>query len=424
MTRSERCLLLGCILCLAGIDAQAQFVQYNPPGTFEEKRESTEELLERSIKEARWRWGRFYAHPWIGIRNITYVDPVTGVDGVETTDFTASVGAGVRAYMPVGSELTLAIHALPEYVWWRDLSERRRINGRYGVGLFGNLGRTGLELSATRNEDARIVSREVEEQANIQDDVATASLEVDIGHGFAAFASGTLRSVSFREEASQAATSFAALERDEQVLRAGIKVELPRGLTVGIGLEDAQVDFTQAPDRSLSGTSPILLLDYDAERFYLEAELAARDLEPDSGSRSVPYDDITGSFKAAWRFPGGSELQFFGAQNLVYSLNDRTAYFEDVSVGLGFKTNLTSQLSLRLFAQDGTNDYVDFEPAPVPRSDDYQAYGLDLRLALGRFTLSLGASQTDYDSNLPQFDRETTTIRSGLTLGLGGSPWG
>ncbi len=413
-------------LTMFATSASAQFEQYTPPGSFEETRESTEDLLERSMKEARWRLGRVFLHPWLGLRNIAFVDPVIDRDGNEVSDFTASIGAGIRAYAPIGRELTLAVHALPEYVWWQDLSERRRINGRYGTGLFGNFGRTGLEITATRQEDSRYVSREIEERINTRDEEGTLALEVDVGRGVSIFGEGSVRRLRFVDDTEQEALlGLGSLERDEEILRAGVKVPLPRGLTLGLGLESSEVDFTDNDDRSHSGTSPILHLDYDGSRFFLAIRLAFRDLEADPGSRFVAYDDPTGNLRYSWKLSSNTEIQLSGDRNLIYSSDDRWAYFEDTGFGLAVRTALTSQMSLRMFAEQGDNSYVSFVPASPARNDDHVAFGGQLEIGLGRVTLTIGASTTDYDSNLPGFDRSTTTILSGLTLGSrGGSPWG
>lgn len=423
--RSHRTISLGLVLALCATCAAAQFEQYTPPGSFDETRESMEDLLDRSMKEARWRWGRVFLHPWLGVRNISFVDPVTDSDGTETSDFTASIGAGIRAYAPVGRELTLAAHALPEYIWWQDLSERRRLNGRYGVGLFGNLGRTGLEITATRADEERFVSREIEELANTRDELARLALEVDVGRGFSVFGEGSVRRLRFLEDAEEVLLGLGALERDEDILRAGVRVPLGRTLVLGLGVESSEVDFTSNQDLSHSGTSPILQLDADTPRSQLSIQVAFRDLEADAGARFPAYDQPTGSLRFSRQLGGASRFQLFGNRNLVYSPTDTWAYFEDTALGVGLQTALTSQLSLRIHAGQGDNAYVAFAPASPERSDDYVAFGGQLQVTLGRVTLTLGASTTDYDSNIPDFNRSTTTIQSSLILGSrGGSPWG
>ncbi len=427
--RGRLCLGLALLLVptlLVPGGAHAQFQQYTAPGSFEELRESMESLLERSMKDARWRFGPAFVHPWIGLRDVSYVD--------QESDVAATVGAGIRGYLPV-KELTLAVHALPEVRWAQSESEQNRLDGRYGIGLFGNFGRTGLELSVTREDVARFFSRQLEVRVNTRDELATASVEVDVGRGISMFGGGSIRQLSFFQE--DALTSgVSELNRDEEHLRLGFRFNLPRGLGIGLGVEDSKVDFAGSEDRSNSGTSPILELGYDTRLFSFLADLAYLDLEPEPGSGFVPYQEVAGSLQVAWRTAGPVEIQFSGYRNLVYSGGSRWAYFQDTGLSVGANTSLTSRMSLRLFAETGQDEYVSFMPvspepvAPEPvapeRNDDFDAFGGSFQFKLDRFTFSLGASRTDYDSSLPEFDRTSTVISSRLSLGFGGSnsPWG
>lgn len=426
-SKRSRCLCLGLALSWIPTWASAQFDQYTAPGSFEEQRESTEELLDRAVKDARWLLGSIAVEPWISLRDFAYVDSADrGDSGARAeSDLKATVGVGLKAYVPVGRELTLALHALPEYVWWKDRSGRNRVDGRYGAGLFGNLGRTGVELSATRQDEGRLVSREVERQANVRQQEVTAAFELDLGRGVTAFGAGSLRQFRFMPEAEDAELGLGNLERDEEILRAGLRFALPRGLSVGLGVERSRADFERSAERSNSGTSPILQVEYDGEPLFLALDLALRDLRPEPGSSFVPYQDVTGSLRLAWRTFGLLRLELFANRNLVYSTANRWAYFEDSALGAGVTVGLGSRTSFRVFVEEGVNEYVSFLSTPAPRADDFEAFGGDLRVRLGRFTLNLGASETAYDSNLPEFSRTTTVIRSGLNLGwYGGAPWG
>ncbi len=405
--------------------AGAQFVQYTPPGRFEEERESMEGLLDRSMKDARWRWGRLFIHPWVGISDLSYIDDDGGPPGGENSesDYTATVGAGVRAYLPLRNA-TLALHVLPEYVWWKDSDDRRRLNGRYGAGLFTNLGRTGLEVSATRIQSAPFVSRELQQKITTRDDEGEVAVEVDVGRGVALFGGGSVRRVRFLR-ASDDPERVDELERDEEVARAGVRFQLPRSLTIGLGVESSTVDFVRSETRSNSGTSPILQIDFDALPISFSAHLAWRDLEAETGSSFVPYDAVTGSARLAWRTTGRLDVQLFADRNLVYSASQEWAYYEDTTVGAGIRFGLSSRTSLRLFADRGRDEYSAFAASPVERRDDFDSFGGDFLFRMGRFSVNLGATKTDYDSNLEDFDRSITVIHSGLNMAIGGSsPWG
>jgi hypothetical protein len=406
--------------------AWAQFQQYTAPGQLVESRETMQELLERRMKESRWRLGRTFLDPWIGVRDIAYVDNVQGaVQGEQQSDLTASLGIGLRAYRPIGSELTLAAYALPQYVWWRELTDRRRVNGRYGAGLFGNLGRTGLELTAARSEDALFFSRELEVPVNTRLDRGAAQLEIDLVGDLSLFAGAELRRVRYLDEDDPALSNLDLLDRDEEILRAGVRFHLFGALEIGVGAEDSTVDFDAGErDRSNRGTSPVLQVEFRGSGLRLGSSLAWRDLEPEPGSAFVPYEEVTGNFQLEAGVAGRLRPQLYGRRNLVYAIDPQWAYFEDTGFGVGLRASLGSSAGVRLFVEQGTNDYIAFGGA-LDRRDEYRARGGELRIRLGRFSLLVGATRTRYDSDAPQFDRDVTVIRSGLVVGSGGdSPWG
>ena len=61
--------LLALLASVRSTPAVAQFVQYTQPGFFEPRREDTEKVLERHMTEARWRAGRLFLDPWVGMRD-------------------------------------------------------------------------------------------------------------------------------------------------------------------------------------------------------------------------------------------------------------------------------------------------------------------------------------------------------------------
>ena len=161
-----------------------------------------------------------------------------------------------------------------------------------------------------------------------------------------------------------------------------------------------------------------------------EGKLEKRELDPAGvavGARhqEVPFDEVTGKAQLELRFGGRLRPQLYANRNLVYSIDQRWAYFEDNAVGLGIRTSLGRLASLRLFVEQGTNDYTALGSGLVDRRDDLDVFGGDLRFTFGRYSVQIGATRTKYDSNLAGFDREVTVIRSGLGFGTGGgSPWG
>lgn len=403
--------------------ASAQFTQYTPAGTFRESRETTDLILERNMENARWKLGRALLDPWAGVRDIGYV---SNVQGTGVSDYTATAGIGIRGWLPVGSDFTLAAHFLPEYVWWKDLTERNRWNGRYGVGFFGNLGRTGLELSATRVDDATFFSREFEDRVNTRVDEALAKVEVDLGRSFKLFTSGTLRSIDYLPDDEDDVIRLSVVDRDEGIFRLGVGFTLPRGFEIGVGFEASDVSFDPGPsDLSNSGLSPLILMRYEGSSLSFNADMAFRSLEPEgSGSQFVDYDGTTGHFQLGWRTMGRLQLQLFGGRDLVYSFSDTWAYFEDTAIGIGLRGGLSSWASARIFVETGENPYTPFDSGGPDRTDDYNAWGGNIDFNFDWIRVYLQVDQTSYDSNFPGADRDVTIWRSSIGFGLGnGLSW-
>jgi len=407
---------------LAATAAGAQFVQYTPPGSHLQAPEATQERLDAAMENARWRLGRLFLHPWIEFRDAGYIDSTRTGD----SELTATAGAGLRTYLAAGSRLTWAAHALPEYVWYQDREQQRRLNGRYGLGLFGNYGRVALELTATRVEEARFFSREFEDRVNVRDDHGAVSFQIDLGHGIALFGLASLLRIRYLDEDDVTLPPLDLTDRDEEILRAGVRMELPRGWVLGLGVEQSQVDFEE-PDspRSNSGTSPMLELRFAGQDFTFRSEVAWRSLESENAMDPWTYDSTSGRALAVWRPVAPVELQLYGRRNLVYSYAATTSYFEDTTLGVGVRSSLGRLATIRLFAEQGRDDYVDFETGALARRDDFDTLGGEFQWQLGPLTLMVRGSETDYDSNQPHFDRTVTVIQSSLILRRGGSgsPW-
>ena len=420
--RLEAVALLGMALPLPCL---AQFNQYTAPGSFQERPVSKEEQLDQAIDEAPWSLGRFFLEPWIGISDFAYVDvggrSQVGSDSAANgrqPDLTLTLGAGIRIYCPVASDFVFEAHFLPAYVWFRDQSDRRRLNGQYGLGLFGDLGRTDLEVSVSRNDEARFLSNELQRRASQRNDKASAGLQVELVSGVAIFGSASRLEVRLLEDA--APLSGDPLDRDEDVYRAGIRFRSRRGFQLGLALEDSEVVFTDDRfDRSNYGVAPVVELGIGGERLWLAADVAFRSLDPLEGSQFVAFEGPTGSAWLSWNLRTSLELQLSGGRDLAYSITETWAYFVNERFGIGLRTGLGSGSRLKFFAERGQDDYIAVVSDIQPRIDDFDSYGTELEIELTQITLAAGWTRTVYESSLPEFDRRVDEIKIGAALGLG-----
>jgi hypothetical protein len=409
------------------LPAAAQFPQYTAPGTLADIRASTRENIEGEIEDARWETGPFRISPWLGLKNASYTGNVfaSGPED-EVSDVTATAGAGVRVYVPFGTKVFWAAHALPEYVWWADLEERRRLNGRYGTGLFVYANRLTLELEARRADEQQIVTPEVEQLINARRDILSGALEIRVVGSLHLFAAAG--DVEFRnlldEESGGLVPPYELLDRDEQVTRAGVRFKVRERFSIGVAAEESDVDFVADPARSYTGDGVALELAYQANRFEVLADVADRELEPLPGGAFVPVDDTFGRVQLIFGPQSRMPISAYGQRTLVYTLSEDYSSFSDDLLGIAVTPKLGRRFAWRLYFESGENEYVPISPLIPPRQDDVVSYGTDLSLSLSKWALLvLGARSTDYDSTLEEFDRELTSVGLSLEVGIGEFSW-
>jgi hypothetical protein len=401
----------------------AQFDEYRPPGGVVEPPADRKKALKSASESARWHLGPVRLSPWWELRDIQYVDNSFGVSDGTKGDLTATVGAGLRAYFRTGPKVYWRIQALPEYVWWRENSDRRRLNGRYGLGAYAFWNHLTLEATADRAQEQKFVSPEVSALTQARSYRGALAIDFRVTDRISLFA-GAER-IGLRNLVSRAPgeAPFDQFDRDENFLRGGARYRLPRGFSIGAGVEHAAIDFIDAPertDRSNVGTSPFLELSQQNEDRFFNLEIAARSADPRPGSSFVPFSSTTAKLTAG--FGTGSRLSTsaYGSRGIVYTLASGYSYLEDDRVGGSLNFKVSHRTSVRMFAEVGRDTYRVAVPGTPERRDDLRAYGAELNLATGRSSsFGLRLNRVDLTSDRPGFDRSVTTIGAGLTLRSG-----
>lgn len=403
--------------------AKGQFFHFVPPGGPDERPESVEERLEREIKDAPYRFGPIRIAPLVGFRDVAYVRDLFDAEEESRSDVTATAGAGFRAYLRTGRKVTWIAQVLPEYVWWKEREDARRLNVSGGLETIFLFNRLTVDLAASRVEQQRIVTPEIPELVNSAIDVGRIDAELEATPQLRPFVSARWSHheglVEEREDPRVARVEL--LDRDEQVLRGGLHWYPRVGWKIGLGAESSQVDFDRPTlDSSNEGTAPVLELEIDRPHFFFNADLAARSLEATEGSRFVDYDRVTGSV-ALSLLPGGRlESALYANRQLLYSVSSDAPYLEDQRLGVSLGIGIGQRATVRVFVETGNNDYVTFAPDAPNREDDLTAYGGSLRFTLvNNLVLAFQVTRLELDSNLSGADRSYTS--GGITLTLRGN---
>lgn len=413
--------------CAVAATAAGQVSQYTAPGALAVKDVSTKERFEAAMEDARYRLGPFRIAPWLSLRDFTYVDNVFGTTEPTTSDFTATVGAGLHAYLPMGEKLVLGAYVLPEYVWWADLESRRGLNGRVGVGLFGYFNRLTVEAKAFKSRTQQYASNEFEVPVNLGDTGGDLDIDLRILERLSLYVSANEDRWRYREEdfAGGPGTALLLLDRDETRVGGGLRYRFREDIAVSLGYTRFDTDFFDPEfDASNSGSSPTLSASLDGKRLWASATVYWMTLDPKSGSVFVPVDGTAGRLQLGWRSPGGLDVRAYGGRSLAYSVSSVSPYYVDDRWGLSVGTTLGWRTQVSVFGERGNNRYVGDSPGTEDRRDDVTSYGTRIAVTLGRkFSLDLYVNNTDYDSPEPGTDRSIMRVQTSLRYAGGRGGW-
>jgi len=408
------------LLLLKAGSAAAQF-QYTPPGGPAEKPANRKQALEHEAETARFHLGAVRIAPWLAVHDVAYVRTLLASSGEKIpADLTASVGAGFRAYLRSSPKVIWTAGVLPEYVWWRQQAARRRVNGRYQLGLHSFFNRLTLEVAAGREQVLQTVTPEVPALTSARTDRAEVLAEVEVTRALFAFTSYSVTQQTNLVDVEQGPLlqSLALLDRRERVWRGGLRWQPRKELSVALGVESSRVDFERtALPRSNRGTCPLLQNLLHGHVMGFDCEIVDRSLNSQHGSDFVPFHKATGRAAFLFGTEGRVRGTVYGSRDLVYSLTSGYAYLQDDRVGASLVSDLGFHISGRLFAETGKDEYTAFAPATPHRADDVTSLGGQLNFGLGKeVVVGIQFLRSRYTSNQPGADR--TFSSAGLTVNL------
>lgn len=429
-------LLLALVLAVLALPVVAQAPQYTAPGGATAERPRTKEDLEKRMEEARWRVGPLRLAPWLAVRRLTWEEDVfvqrEGREDEATSDLTGSVGAGLTAYLPTGPKLFWVAQAMPEYLWWLDLSERNQWVGRYGAGVYADLNRLRIGVNGRRSEQQQVVTPEEPLQVLSDQRTASANAELDLADTLTLRVSGSRIEVENRlpdadgpgADLPPGVADFTRLDREERALRGELSYRPREPVEVALGVEATETDFaTGARDLSSTGTSPYLSLRLDGHSLSLDSRVVRRELEPEPGSDLRAVDATEGQlrlrFTPGWRFTFG----LYGHRSTVYALDLDYSHLTDQRLGVELSAPFGERLTVRAFTETGDAEYEPLPGSPA-RTDDVTAWGAEASFRLGEWlSYRAGFQQVSYDSNLPGFDRDLSRVTSSVVLSTGDWIW-
>lgn len=420
---------LAFLVLLAARPAAAQFRQYTSPGSLGAQDISAKQAMEKSVGNAPWKLGPFRFQPYIGLKDVGYVENLRGNDGQPLDDYTATFGLGLKAYLPVGPKMVVAAHYLPEYTWWKESTDLRGWHLRSGVGLFAYFNHMTVELKGTGTDLLDYVSAEFDSPATVDTLALALDTAIDLHGPWAVTVGGTFGDIAYDDTGVENVfnNQLEQLDREEKTARVGVRYTLDNGFAIGVAGHWTWADFDErVRDRSSEGFGPSLLISNEGERWSASVDVSRFDLEPSTPtSQFVPYSEVTGKASLSWRGRNRIGATGYGGRNVVFTLLDDTSYFVDERYGASIDYLLGWRTQFRVFGELGTNEFQGLAGTSVDRVDDYLGYGGSLQVKItDATTFVFGFIRQDWDSTFPGADRTITTLRINLSLGTGLlSPW-
>jgi hypothetical protein len=391
--------------------------QYRAAGTGLDLLPNRQEELTKAMQQARWNWGGLRVAPWIGVRNITYEERGTP-DGPKG-ELTATAGAGLKGYLPLGAHGMFSLHALPEYTWWQKQSDRNTPVGHYGAGYFLWGNRVEGEATAQRVKEVTYLSSDLLIREPQRTDVVAVQAQVRIAGSIALFVRGHLNQTRILANSGiEPIDPAALLDRDEDEVRVGVRYVLrgKRGYVGGGALQEHH-DFIGAADvaRSNEGSSWYSEISVTGNHFDVATDVTRRNLQATGGGTFPGYDGTNGAasitFHPGWR----TRYQAYGLKQLRYTAISFGTFAEEQRQGLRFTSGVAGG-SFQAFYETGKDRYFG---TAVRRDEDVTAYGTSVEFPLGRYlSTTIGARRTQYSAP-GGVERDIREITGGLGLTFG-----
>jgi hypothetical protein len=264
-------------------------------------------------------------------------------------------------------------------------------------------------------------SSEFDQATNTRRDIVDMVAELRIGGNFHLFAGAAFAEITtLEDEIDDRVSFFSSQDRQETVLRGGIRYRPRKEVLIGAGIEESEADFLDtARDRSNTGTSPFVEISYDAPKFFVTADLVFRDHEPEGEtSEFVTLNETTGNFQVTMNPGWRMSFSPYARRDLSYAITEDYSYFLRDRFGLRVSGVISERWTGSIFGETGEDDYVVLTPTTPARTDDITSWGIDFSVDISeRFAMRIGYTLIKYTSDFEGGDRDNGR----LTLSLASS---
>ena len=401
------------------LSSTALFAQLADDQVPRERITPVRESIKTEIEDSRWHLGPIYLLPRFSISNFGYNNNVLAREDEQIGDYTATVQGGVRYVVPFGRKIFLRGDLVPQYTWYRKLTEQRSHGGDYVASLYGLFNRMSVEISGGPRRYSAPLNSEDPRPVTTKVTYGASKLEVDVLSRVALF--GSVVSEDWRYDDHVEDEAASRLGRDDAALRGGVRLKFRPFFNVSAAYEETTSDFKEDPQRDNQSKAVIAGLFYDRPRAFMNLTVGRRQFEPRNGSQFPKFSALTGSYYFTRMLARPLAFDLYGDRRAVNTLFVGAPYYIDTRTGAGFRVQAGRRLLFRAFGELGTNRYstsvLGGNNNQPRRSDDVRGVGGGVAVQLYRkMTLNILASDTRYSSNLPGLDKSIFAVTTNLSF--------
>ena len=386
------------------------------------------EELKQEVETSRYHLGPIRLTPSLTIQNAGYTSDLFGTGENQISDYTATVAAGTRWIIPVGSKIYFQGAILPQYIWYARHPEDRTFGGTYDASANFLFHRFSLLVDATSVRTEGLLNSETARRVLLDDRTGRAQAEVKLVGPLFLIGGATWSqfhfSLSPKGPILGADASF--LDRKEKEADVGLRWKFSDRFTVSGEAERTTARFddpTQGGDND--STAYLLSVYLNRSRFFLNLSGGYRRAEPAGAQSLFPaFHTGTGSYFLSYFVTSKIEAGLYGSRSTGYSDSLITPYYVETANGVSLNYQVGSRLNLRALGEYGTNSY----PAPVSgeaggetsrRLDQLVNYGGGFEYRMSpRVSISMQGEEVRYNSNVSGFSRSFFRINAGVSMQL------
>src|SRR5581483_8859543 len=292
--------------------------------------------------------------PSFAIRDFGYDSNVFGTQDNPVGDWRSTISAGARAIVPLGPKMYLRGNAIPEYTWYRKLTNRSGFGGNYEANLLGLFNHLSVEAGGSAFKGITLVSSELERATMGTRADGHVDADLRIFQRLGVF--GTVRAQRQRydltAEDRALGDNILDLERNESLVRGGVQYRFRSFFSISVAAEKTRTNFLTETNRNNESNAAVLGIRYDRPRSFLNVSVASRRGEGRDALSIFPrYRTTTGSYYASHELASRILVDAYGNRGVAFSLTAVNPYYFETRNGAGLTIPIGRRIALRGFGE-------------------------------------------------------------------------